>query len=159
MSSEVLETTPMYRVCFTTALLNRCIFVKRKNNVKEVILTSQAIVKQQQSDEIRAIYGCGPYRLSNAYKEFEVEAVKWHTMETKNRMMHVANFKKCSPSLEEHFNKPVVESRTSQKEEERGMQTLSLTEWKKQRKCKGLRILTQNDLLSMSCFSDQWYLV
>ena len=45
-----------------------------KKDVKEVISTLQAIVKQQQSDEIRAIYGCGTYRLRNAYKKFEVEA-------------------------------------------------------------------------------------
>ena len=46
----------------------------KKEDVKEVISTLQAIVKRQQSDEIRAIYGCGPYRLRNAYKKFEVEA-------------------------------------------------------------------------------------
>ena len=74
--------------------------MKRKNNlskkgdVKEVISTLQAIVKQQQSDEIRAMYGCGPYRLSNAYKKFQVEAVKFHAMETKNKMKYVANFRK-----------------------------------------------------------------
>ena len=45
--------------------------------------------------------------MSNAYKTFEVEAVKWHAMETKNKMKHVANFRKYLPSLEEHFNKPV----------------------------------------------------
>ena len=67
---------------------------KKKKDVKEVIWTLQAIVKREQSDEIRAMYGCGPYRLSNAYKAFEVEAVKWHAVETKNKMKHVANFRK-----------------------------------------------------------------
>ena len=32
-------------------------------------------------------------------------------METKNRMKHIANFSKYSPSLEEHFNKPVKSGR------------------------------------------------
>ena len=101
---------------------------KEKKNVKEVISTLQAIVKRQQSDEIRTIYGCDPYRLNNAYKTFEVEAVKWHAMETKNKMKHVPNFRKYSPSLEEHLNKPVksVRKPNESKEEERGMQTLSL---------------------------------
>ena len=32
-------------------------------------------------------------------------------METQNRMKHIANFSKYSPSLEEHFNKPVKSGR------------------------------------------------
>ena len=83
----------------------------KKEDIKEVISTLQAIVKQQQRDEIRAIYGYGLYRLSNAYKKFEVEAVKWHVMETKNRMKHAANFRKYSPPLEEYFNKSVKSGR------------------------------------------------
>ena len=58
----------------------------KKKDVKEIISTLQAIVKLQQSDKIRVIYGYGPYHLSNAYKKFEVKAVKWYTMETMNRM-------------------------------------------------------------------------
>ena len=67
----------------------------KKKDVKEVTSTLQVIVKRQQSDDITAIYGCGLYRLSNAYKKLEVETVKWHGVETKNRMMkHAVNFRR-----------------------------------------------------------------
>ena len=40
-------------------------------------------------------------------------------METKNRMKHVANFRKYSLSLEEHFNKPVKSGRKSNESKRR----------------------------------------
>ena len=120
----MLETTPMYRVFYSNTIESMHFREKeeqsfKKEDIKEVVSTLQAIVKRQQSDEIRAIYGCAPYHLSNAYKKFEVEAVKWHAMETKNRMKHVANFRKYSLSLEEHFNKPVKSGRKSNESKRR----------------------------------------
>ena len=100
--------------------------------------------------------------MSNAYKTFEVEAVKWHAMETKNKMNHVANFRKYSPSLEEHLNKPIKSVRKpneSKRRTKRDADIIIVRIEKKTRKCKGLRILMQNDLLYVTCFSDQWYLV
>jgi len=82
----------------------------KKGNVKDVISTLQSIVKRQENDEVRALYGCGPYRLSTTHKKFQMNSIncsiKWHSMEAKKRMKHVADFRQHSPTLDEHFSKP-----------------------------------------------------
>ena len=72
----MLETTPMYRVFYSNTIESMHFREKeeqsfKKEDIKEVVSTLQAIVKRQQSDEIRAIYGCAPYHLSNATKNLK----------------------------------------------------------------------------------------
>ena len=64
----------------------------RKGTVEDVIKTFKSLVERQQDEEVRAIYRSGPYRLSDRYKKFEVDSVKWHSMYPKARMKHPERF-------------------------------------------------------------------
>ena len=55
---------------------------------------------------MRAIYRSGPYRLSDRYKKFEVDSVKWHSMGPEARMKHVERFGRSRPTLDNQFDKP-----------------------------------------------------
>ena len=51
--------------------------------------TFKSLVERQQDEEVRANYRFGPYRLSDRYKMFEVDSVKWHAMDPETRLNHV----------------------------------------------------------------------
>ena len=53
----------------------------RKGTVEEVIKAFKSLVERQQDEEVRAFYRSGPYRSSDHYKMFEVDSVKWHSMD------------------------------------------------------------------------------
>ena len=61
----------------------------RKETVYDVIKTFKSLVERQKDKEVRAIYRSGPYRLSDRYKKFEVDSVKWHAMDPEARLNHV----------------------------------------------------------------------
>ena len=46
----------------------------------DVINTLKKIIDRQQDDEVRAIYGSGPYKLSREYDKFSIDNLKWHSM-------------------------------------------------------------------------------
>ena len=46
----------------------------------DVITALKKITKRQQDDEVCAIYGSGPYKLSNEYNKFSIDNLKWHLM-------------------------------------------------------------------------------
>ena len=72
----------------------------------EVIKTLGKIIDRQQDDEVRALYGNGPYKVSKDYNKFVVDTVKWHSMTSGQRQKHVAAFRSHQPTLEEQFPKP-----------------------------------------------------
>ena len=76
----------------------------------EVINTSK-IIERQQDDQVRAIYGSGPYKLSNEYNKFSIDNVKWHSMTLEERKKHVLAFRNYNPSLEDKFIKPAKSGR------------------------------------------------
>ena len=53
----------------------------RKGTVKNVIKTFKSLVERHQDEEVRTIYRSDPYRLSDRYKKFEVDSVKWYSMD------------------------------------------------------------------------------
>ena len=64
----------------------------REETVEDFIKTFKSIVERQQDKEARAIFNSGPHRLSDRYKKFEVDSVKWHSLDPKTRMKHVERF-------------------------------------------------------------------
>ena len=77
-------------------------------NFKEktgVIGTLRKIVERQQ-DEICALYGSRPYKLSKECCRFSVDTLKWHSMSSEERKKHVLAFRSHKPSLEDQFKKP-----------------------------------------------------
>ena len=78
----------------------------RKGTVEDVIKTFKSLVERQQDEEVRAIYRSGPYRLSDCYQKFEVDSVKWHSMDPEARMKHVERFRRYRPTLDDQFDKP-----------------------------------------------------
>ena len=72
----------------------------------DVINTLKKIVDRQQDDEVRAIYGSGPYKLSRGYRKFSVDNLKWHTMTSDQRKKHMLALRNYRPSLENQFQKP-----------------------------------------------------
>ena len=61
-------------------------------------------MERQQDEEVRAIYRSGPYRLSDCYQKFEVDSVKWHSMDPEARMKHVERFRRYRPTLDDQFD-------------------------------------------------------
>ena len=64
---------------FITTALNASI--PRKKTVEDVTKTFKSLAKQQQHEEVRAIYRSSPYRFNNRYKKFEIYSVKWYSMD------------------------------------------------------------------------------
>ena len=48
----------------------------KKRTLPDVISTLKKLVDRQKGDEIRAVYGPGPYRLSTQYAKFQMDSVK-----------------------------------------------------------------------------------
>ena len=54
----------------------------RKETLEDVINAFKSpLVERQQDEEVRTIYGSCAYRLSDRYKKFEVDSVKWHSVD------------------------------------------------------------------------------
>ena len=71
----------------------------------------KSLVKRQEDHEVKAIYGSGPYRLSQPFKRFAIDSIKWHNMNPQKRIKHVEQFRKYNPKLEDHFVKPALSGR------------------------------------------------
>ena len=71
----------------------------------------KTLIERQQNDEVRALYGSGPYHLSQSYKRFQVDSIRWHSMNPTKKMKHVPSFRQYVPSLDEHFLKPGTSGR------------------------------------------------
>ena len=72
----------------------------------DVINASKKIIERQQHDEVRAIYGSGPYKLNNEYNKFSIDNLKWHSMTLEERKKHVLALRNYNSSLEDKFMKP-----------------------------------------------------
>ena len=48
----------------------------KKGTVEDVISTLKKLVERQEDDEIRAIYGSGPYCFSAQYAKFLMDSMK-----------------------------------------------------------------------------------
>ena len=79
--------------------------------VNDVVDTLKSLVLRQQDDEVRAIYGSGPYHLSKSFKKFEIDSLKWHSMDSKQRIKHVNSFRSYRPNLEDNFSRPASSGR------------------------------------------------
>ena len=51
----------------------------------DIINTLKKIIERQQGDEVWAIYGSGPYKLSNEYNKFSIDNLKWHSVTLEQR--------------------------------------------------------------------------
>ena len=71
----------------------------------DVIKTFKSLVERQKDKEVRAIYRSGPYRLSDRYERFEVDSVKWHSMDPQAQMKHAKRFRRYRPALDDQFDK------------------------------------------------------
>ena len=85
---------PMSMAYFITTALIVSITQKkkqsfRKETVEDFIKTFKSILERQQDKEARAIFRSGLHRLSDRYKKFEVDSVKWHSLDPKT---HVERF-------------------------------------------------------------------
>jgi len=74
--------------------------------VEDVVFTLKSLVQRQQDDEIRALYGSGPYKLDKKYKRFSIDSIRWHSMSPEKRKKHVKAFRQYIPTLEDKFRKP-----------------------------------------------------
>ena len=78
----------------------------KKGDLSDAVSTMKAIIERQQNEEIMALYGSGPYKLSKEFKRFEKESVVWHSMTEGDRRKHVERFQSYKPTLEDYFIKP-----------------------------------------------------
>ena len=73
----------------------------KKGTVAGLISTFKKLVDRQEGDEVRAIYGSGPYRLSAQYAKFQMHSMKWHSSDAKKRRKHVPLFWQHMPTMEQ----------------------------------------------------------
>ena len=78
----------------------------RKGIVEDVMKRFKSLEERQQDEEVRAIYWSGPYRLSDHYKRFEVDSVKWHSMDPEVQMKHAERFQTYRSTLDDQFHQP-----------------------------------------------------
>ena len=81
----------------------RCL---RKGTVKDAKKMLKSLVERQQNEEVRAIYRFGPYRLSHHYIKFEVDPLKWHSMDSEAWVKHAEWFLRYRPTLDDTFDRP-----------------------------------------------------
>ena len=78
----------------------------KKGDIKEVIDTMKALTERQQTHEVMALYGSGPFKLAKEFKKFQKDSVVWHSLSEKDRRRHVEKFRAYKPTLEDSFEKP-----------------------------------------------------
>ena len=83
----------------------------RKRTLENVIKTFKSLVERRQDEKVRAIYRSSPYRLSDRHEKFNVDSVKWHSMDPEARMKHVEWFRRYRPTLNGQFDKPKLSGR------------------------------------------------
>ena len=66
----------------------------------------KTLTERQQTHEVMALYGSGPFKLAQEFKKFEKDSVVWHSMSEKDRRRHVERFRSYKPTLEDYFEKP-----------------------------------------------------
>ena len=85
----------------------RTVLQKRTvENVKKRSSHSWKEKNHQRTIIVRAIQRSRPYILSDRYKVFEVDSVKWYSMDPESEMKHVEQFQRYSPVLDDQFAKP-----------------------------------------------------
>ena len=72
----------------------------------EVISTMKNLIDREENDEIKRLYGSGPYYLSKQFEKFVVSSIQWHEMSIEDRKKYVFKFRAYKPSLDNHFEKP-----------------------------------------------------
>ena len=75
---------------------------KRSSPIKKNLLELEEIVRKQD-DKVRAIYESGLYRLSAHYAKSQMDSVKWHSLEKRNK--HVSLFRQHIPIMEQEFKR------------------------------------------------------
>ena len=78
----------------------------KKGTVADIISTLKKLVDRQEDDEVRAVYGSRPYCLSAQYAKFQMDSVKWHSLDTEKRRKHLSLFRQHMPTMEQEFKKP-----------------------------------------------------
>ena len=127
--------------------------------------TFKSLVERQQDEEVRANCRFGPYRLSDRYKMFEVDSVKWHAMDPEARLNHVElnNFGDIGRLwMTSLINQnQVVENRVIESRPESQILKVCLTGWTKRKKKAGNRLTSRIQTLRKryrkSYFFVQWY--
>ena len=83
---------------------------KRKQNFKkEDIVTAmsniQSIIKREDNEEIRAIYGAGNYVLAPEFKKFQVLSHKWHSWGSTPELSYQNQFQSAKASVASRLRK------------------------------------------------------
>ena len=107
------------------------------------------------------IYRSGPYRLSGGCKKFEIDSLKWHSMDPEAGMKHVEQFCRYKPALNHQFNKrkssgrkPSCRKWTRKPDLESAFDRLDKKESKSR---KPFKILAPQKRDRRSYFSVHWY--
>ena len=78
----------------------------KKGSLETVISTLQNLVKRQENEKIKAIYGSGSYSLSNQYSKFKTDLVKWRSTPGNYRMKHVKKLGMYKPTHDDEYVNP-----------------------------------------------------
>jgi hypothetical protein len=70
----------------------------KDSSVEDTITTLKTIIDRQYNDEVRALYGSGPYTVSKPFQKF-MEPIKWHFWSDSKKKAHVVKFRKEIPKI------------------------------------------------------------
>lgn len=76
----------------------------KKESILVAVANIHAMVKREENDEVRAIYGAGNYVLSNSYKVFQVPSHIWHSWSGDRKKDHIEKFRCVMFFFNEIFN-------------------------------------------------------
>jgi len=77
----------------------------KNSSIEDTLATLKTIIDRQYNDEVRALYGSGPYTVSKPFQKF-IEPIRWHFWSDSKRKAHVERFRKAIPTKSELFSKP-----------------------------------------------------
>ena len=65
----------------------------KKESILAAVSNLHAVIKREENDEVRAIYGAGNYVLSSQYKNFQVQSHVWHAWNENRKRDHIDKFR------------------------------------------------------------------
>ena len=65
----------------------------KKESISAAVANLHTMVKREENDEVRAVYGAGNYVLSNPYKKFQVQSHIWHSWSEERKRDHIDKFR------------------------------------------------------------------
>ena len=83
----------------------------QKVSISELLSNIESIIKREEIDEVRALYGAGNYHLASEYEKFKIASHTWHSWSIERISEHIDKFRNYTPTIDDTFQKPSAAGR------------------------------------------------